>query len=216
MRELVVLFGSTGACTILGRSFVPLPEPLLGIGERIIEFFDGGGDPPFQLYVYEPTAEWEVRRELDELRLWLGAAGRTVNVAAISLADLFWAALEDAGWMESLIEAEKEADGNASGLARVYESVGEVLRDEPSLPNRVRAEVASCDERTAVFLYRAGALYPAYRTSSLLDDLRTDLRLPVTLLYPGRVVGEVGLSFMGRCEPAYGYRARIVPRGDVP
>jgi hypothetical protein len=118
--------------------------------------------------------------------------------------------------MESLIEAEKEADGNASELARVYESVGEVLRDEPSLPNRVRAEVASCDERTAVFLYRAGALYPAYRTSSLLDDLRADLRLPVTLLYPGRVVGEFGLSFMGRCEPAYGYRARIVPRGDVP
>jgi hypothetical protein len=195
---------------------VPLPEPLVGIGERIVEFFDGGGDPPFQLYVYDPTDEWEVRRELDDLRLWLGAAERAVNVAAISLANLFWAALEDAGWMESLIEAEKEADGNASELARVYESVGEVLRDEPSLPNRVRAEVASCDERTAVFLYRAGALYPAYRTSSLLDDLRADLRLPVTLLYPGRVVGEFGLSFMGRCEPAYGYRARIVPRGDVP
>jgi len=194
---------------------VPLPEPLLGIGERIVEFFDGGGDPPFQLYVYDPAAEWEVRRELDELRLWLGAADRKVNVAAISLARLFWAALEDAGWMDSLIEAETEADGDPSALADVYESVGEVLRDEPSLPDRVRAEVASCDDRTAVFLYRAGSLYPAYRTSSLLDDLRADIRLPVTLLYPGRVVGEFGLSFMGRCEPAYGYRARIVPRGDV-
>jgi len=192
-----------------------LPEPLLGIGERIVEFIDGGGDPPFQLYVYDPSAEWEVRRELDELRLWLGAADRKINVAAISLARLFWAALEDAGWMESLVEAEKEADGDASALADVYESVGEVLRDEPSLPDRVRAEVASCDDRTAVFLYRAGSLYPAYRTSSLLDDLRADIRLPVTLLYPGRVVGEFGLSFMGRCEPAYGYRARIVPRGDV-
>lgn len=192
-----------------------LPEPLLGIGERIVEFFDGGGDPPFELYVYDPAAEWEVRRELDDLRLWLGAADRKLNVAAISLARLFWAALEDAGWMESLIEAEKEAEGDPSALADVYESVGEVLRDEPSLPDRVRAEVASCDDRTAVFLYRAGSLYPAYRTSSLLDDLRADIRLPVTLLYPGRVVGEFGLSFMGRCEPAYGYRARIVPRGDV-
>ena len=192
-----------------------LPEPLLGIGERIVEFFDGGGDPPFQLYVYDPAAEWEVRRELDDLRLWLGAADRKLNVAAISLARLFWAALEDAGWMESLIEAEKEAEGDPSALADVYESVGEVLRDEPSLPDRVRAEVASCDDRTAVFLYRAGSLFPAYRTSSLLDDLRADIRLPVTLLYPGRVVGEFGLSFMGRCEPAYGYRARIVPRGDV-
>lgn len=192
-----------------------LPEPLLGIGERIVEFFDGGGDPPFQLYVYDPAAEWEVRRELDDLRLWLGAADRKLNVAAISLARLFWAALEDAGWMESLIEAEKEAEGDPSALADVYESVGEVLRDEPSLPDRVRAEVASCDDRTAVFLYRAGSLFPAYRTSTLLDDLRADIRLPVTLLYPGRVVGEFGLSFMGRCEPAYGYRARIVPRGDI-
>jgi hypothetical protein len=194
---------------------MPLREPLLGIGERVVEFFEGGGDPPFQLYVYDPVAEWDVRRELDELRLWLGAAGRKVNVAAISLARLFWAALEDAGWMDSLVQAEREAKGDPNALADVYDSVGEVLRDEPSLPDRVRTELAGCDDRTAVFLYRAGALYPAYRTSSLLDDLRADLRLPVTLLYPGRVVGEFGLSFMGRCEPAYGYRARIVPRGDV-
>lgn len=190
-----------------------LPEPLVGIGERIVEHFDGGGDPPFQLYVYDPTAEWEVRGELDELRLWLGAANRKVTVAAISLARLFWAALEEAGWLESLIAAERDADGDPAVLAEVSDSVGEVLRDEPSLPDRVRAELADVDDRTAVFLYRAGALYPAYRTSSLLDDLRTDLRLPVTLLYPGRVVGDFGLSFMRRCEPAYGYRARIVPRG---
>jgi hypothetical protein len=72
------------------------------------------------------------------------------------------------------------------------------------------------DERTAVFLYRAGALYPAYRTSTLIDDLRSRLRLPVTLLYPGVIVGDYGLKFMGRTEPAYGYRALIVPRGDHP
>ncbi|MBX7132278.1 MAG: DUF1788 domain-containing protein [Fimbriimonadaceae bacterium] len=192
---------------------MPLPESLLGIGERIVEHFEQGGDPPFQLYVYDPVAEWEVRREFAELRLWLGAADRRVNVAAVSLAKLFWAALDDAGWLESLIAAEKAAGRDTASIAEVYDAVGEVLRDEPTLPDRVRAELADVDERTAVFLYRAGALYPAYRTSSLLDDLRTDLRLPVTLLYPGRVVGDFGLSFMRRCEPAYGYRARIVPRG---
>ena len=146
--------------------------------------------------------------------LWLGAADRKVNVAAISLARLFWAAIEDAGWMESLVASERDAQDDPDALAKVYDSVGEVLRDEPSIPDRVRAEVAGCDDRTAVFLYRAGSLYPAYRTSSLLEDLREDLNLPVTLLYPGRVVSEFGLSFMGRCDPAYGYRARIVPRGD--
>jgi hypothetical protein len=48
----------------------------------------------------------------------------------------------------------------------------------------------------------------------LIDDLRSKLRLPVTLLYPGTIVGDYGLKFMGRTEPAYGYRALIVPRGD--
>jgi len=192
-----------------------LPEPLLGIGERIVQYFDGGGSPPFQLYVYDPNDEWAVRRELDDLRLWLGAAGRQVNVAAISLAKLFWAAIEDSGWMEELIQAERAAGDDQDALNEVYNSVGEVLRDGPGLPDLVRAELADCGDRTAVFLYRAGSLYPAYRTSSLLDDLRTDLALPVTLLYPGSVVGDFGLRFMGRCDPAYGYRARIVPRGDI-
>lgn len=192
-----------------------LPEPLLGIGERIVQHFDGGGSPPFQLYVYDPNDEWTVRRELDDLRLWLGAAGRQVNVAAISLAKLFWAAIEDSGWMDQLIQAERAAGDDQDALNEVYNSVGEVLRDGPGLPDLVRAELTGCDDRTAVFLYRAGSLYPAYRTSSLLDDLRTDLALPVTLLYPGSVVGDFGLRFMGRCDPAYGYRARIVPRGDT-
>jgi hypothetical protein len=192
-----------------------LPESLLGIGQRIVEYLDGGGDPPFQLYVYDPNDEWAVRRELDELRLWLGAAGRQINVAAISLARLFWAAIEDSGWMNELIQAERAAHGDQDVLNEVYNSVGEVLRDGPGLPDLVRAELADCDDRTAVFLYRAGSLYPAYRTSTLLDDLRTDLARPVTLLYPGSVVGDFGLRFMGRCDPAYGYRARIVPRGDA-
>jgi hypothetical protein len=34
------------------------------------------------------------------------------------------------------------------------------------------------------------------------------------LLYPGRVVGLYGLSFVGRCEPAHGYRATIIARED--
>ena len=69
------------------------------------------------------------------------------------------------------------------------------------------------NERSAIFLYRAGALYPAHRTSPLLDALKDKVDRPVTMLYPGRIVGDFGLSFMGQTEPAYGYRALIIPRG---
>jgi hypothetical protein len=77
----------------------------------------------------------------------------------------------------------------------------------------VRSVAERGDEREAIFLYRAGALYPAHRTSPLLDVLKDKVDRPVTMLYPGRIVGDYGLSFMGKAEPAYGYRALIVPRG---
>ena len=193
---------------------MPLRSDLRKIGERIVDFFDRGGEPPYLLYVYPPSEEWAVRQDLRELQLWLQAPAQRVRCAAISLAQLFWESLEGEGWIDQLVEAERAAGDNAA-LAEVHRSVGEILREPPTLPDRVEAALNEVeDDRTALFLYRAGALYPAYRTSTLLDDLRGRIRRPVTLLYPGRVVGDFGLRFMDRCEPTYGYRALIVPRGD--
>jgi len=194
---------------------VPLRDDLRGIGQRIVDFHDRGGEPPYLLYVYPPAQEWVVRRDLKELQLWLEAPDQSVRCAAISLADLFWQALEAEGWIDELIAQETDADGDETVLPDIFRSVSEILRLPPSLPDRVAAVVEEFgDERTSVFLYRAGALFPAYRTSTLIDDLRGRVRLPVTLLYPGSIVGDYGLKFMDRTEPAYGYRALIVPRGD--
>lgn len=190
-------------------------EDLAGIGKRIVDFHERGGEPPYVLYVYPPSEEWAVRRDLKDLQLWLEAPDQGVRCAAISLAELFWQALEAEGWIDELVRQEREASGDEAALREVYRAVGEILRLSPSLPERVIAAVEAFeDERIAVFLYRAGALYPAYRTSTLIDDLRSRVPLPVTLLYPGGIVGDYGLRFMDRTEPAYGYRALIVPRGE--
>ncbi len=191
---------------------MPLREELRGVGERIVAHFDAGGEPPFVIYQYLPDQEWAVRRDAGELRRWLEAEPRRVGCASVSLAALFWQALEESGFLDELFAQERDAAGDPDRLRDVYGAVGEILREPPTLPDRVIEAVADSDERTAVLLYRAGALYPAYRTSTLLDDLRGRLPRPVTLLYPGRLVGEYGLSFMDRTEPAYGYRALIVPR----
>lgn len=187
---------------------------LVGIGRRILDFYERGGEPPYVLYVYPPIEEWAVRRDLKALQLWLQAPDQNVRCAAISLADLFWQAVEAQGWMSELVNQEREAAGDEAALQDVYRAVGEILGLSPSLPERVITALEEFgDEPTAVFLYRAGALYPAYRTSTLIDDLRSQLSMPVTLLYPGTIVGEYGLSFMGQTEPTYGYRALIIPRG---
>jgi len=68
-------------------------------------------------------------------------------------------------------------------------------------------------EQTLVIVGRAGALYPFFRTSSLLKhiDGRTQ-NVPVVLLYPGEQRGEKGLSFMGMLDPDTDYRPRIYPK----
>lgn len=193
---------------------MPLRDELRGIGERITAFFASGGEPPFIVYQYLPTEEWQVRRDLGELRRWLEAAPQGIGCVSVSLADLFWQALEESAYLDELVAQERIANETSNGdaLREVHAAVGEILREPPTLPDRVIAQVSDYDEHTAVFLYRAGALYPSYRTSTLLDDLRGRLPRPVTLLYPGRLIGEYGLSFMDRTETAYGYRALIVPR----
>lgn len=191
-----------------------LPKSIQEVGDGIVGYFrKPGSDGPYRVYVYRPSDEYRVRRDLNDLNVWLRAQG--VNCASVSLADLFWDAVSDSGWEDALVDAERDAPNDPSALADVMDSIGEILKQEPSLTDRVVASLEGLPDKTAVFLYRAGALYPAMRTSGLLDELHGRVRFPVTLLYPGRVHGGFGLSFMDKLEPAYGYRATIIVRGET-
>lgn len=190
---------------------MPLPEPLADIAERIVTSYEGQTSPPFIVFQYDPRDEYEVRRELADLRRWLEAPARGISCLTISLADIFWETLDASGHLPALIAAEESGQHADAQLA-----VRQILAQAPTMADRLVERIgATGDGRVAVFLYRAGALYPAHRTSTLLDELRSRVDRPVTLLYPGRLVGDYGLSFMGRSEPAYGYRALIVPRGTT-
>lgn len=190
---------------------MPLSNELADIADRIVGFYDRGSSPPFIVYQYEPADEFAVRGELAELKLWL-MAKHAVECRAISLAEILWDALDEHGQLEMIIEAERAGAYDEAHLA-----VRQILASPPTLADRIVHRVVESEvPRSAVILYRAGALYPAHRTSPLLDALKDKVDRPVTLLYPGRIVGDFGLSFMGRTEPTYGYRALIVPRGGRP
>jgi len=191
----------------------PLPESIQKLGEEVVTFFanpNPGRTPPYVVYVYPPKEEFGVRRELNDLRPWLATRG--VECLAISLADLFWEAVDGSGFAEQIVAEEERTGGDPGALADIHTTIWQILSGPPSLADRVLARLKSMPDHAAVVLYRAGALFPSYRTSALLDDLRERLTIPVVLLYPGRLVGANGLSFMGRCEPAHGYRAKIIVR----
>lgn len=191
------------------RLCVPLPKSIQEIADRILAFYERPvGDGPYQVYQYLPRLEYRVRRDLADLQTFLRANG--IECVAISLADVMWQAVEDSGRLDAIVNAERDG----ARLAEVAESVGGLLKRTPTLADRIVERVDESPPRTAVFLYRAGALYPALRTSGLLDELLGRVRRPVTMLYPGRLHGSHGLSFMDVLPPHYGYRAVIVPRGD--
>lgn len=187
---------------------MPLSEPLRKVADRIIRFYEGQYTPPFLVYVYEPSKEYAVRADLVHLQCWLEADPRGIKCETVSLAEVFWETLEENGLLDMIIEAEHNGAYEEAHL-----TVRQILASPPTLADRIVGRVSN-NKRSAIFLYRTGTLYPAYRTSRLLDMLRDRLDQPVTMLYPGRVVGEYGLSFMGKTDPAYGYRGLIVSRGN--
>ena len=190
---------------------MPLPEPVANIADRIVTYYETKASPPFLIYQYEPEDEYAVRRELDDLRRWLEADPRSIECDTVSLAAVFWETLEVGGQLDEIIALEQ-----AGAYEEAHLAVRQVLSARPTLADRVVERIRSKQtERSAIFLYRAGALYPAHRTSTLLDELKARIDSPVTLLYPGRIEGDYGLRFMCKTEPTYGYRALIIPRGEM-
>jgi BREX protein BrxB len=192
---------------------MPLPDSLDKIAGEILDYFrDPATSPPYAIYVYEPDQELAVRREMQDLRAYLNAKG--ISVAAISLAELFWQAVDESSFYDSIVETEKASPNDPWALQQVDSSLQEILTEKPSLADRVITALEDKPKKCAVILYRAGALYPVFRTSALLDDIRERLKRPVVLLYPGHAVDPYGLKFMGKCEPAHGYRAKIFQRSS--
>ena len=162
-------------------------------------------DMPYAIFHYPPSVEFDLRRELSLLRTRLEQAGK--RVTTISLADCLYAALEAEGMgTETLADAEKSV-----GLEQTVETVHQVLSEYQPLDELVaqRIPVDPDPLRDIVLIVRAGALFPMYRTSSLLELLKGKVNVPAVLCYPGEIDGAAGLRFMGVLDAEHNYRPKI-------
>jgi hypothetical protein len=162
-------------------------------------------DMPYAIFRYPPEDEFAVRKEVSLLRTRLEQAGK--RVITVSLAECMAAALEAEGLgTEALAEAEKSV-----GLQKTIETVHEILSDYQPLDGLVASRIPGDADpcRDIVFITRAGALFPVYRTSSLLEQLKGQIAVPAVLFYPGVLDGAAGLRFMGILDAEHNYRPRI-------
>lgn len=162
-------------------------------------------DMPYAIFRYPPEDEFAVRKHLTLLRTRLEQSGKRITV--VSLAECMTAALDAKGLdAAALAQAEK-----AVGLATTIETVHEVLSEYEPLDELVAQRIPDDADplRDIVFIVRAGALFPVYRTSSLLEQLKGKVHVPAVLFYPGELDGAAGLRFMGVLAAEHNYRPKI-------
>jgi hypothetical protein len=162
-------------------------------------------DMPYAVFQYPPEDEFAVRQEIALLQTRLEQQGKRITI--ISLADCLKEALVAADMPpKELVEAERNV-----GLDLAVDTVHEVLSDFQPLDDLVAGRIPSDADplRDIVFIVRAGSLFPFYRTSSLLEQIKGKVHVPAVLFYPGEMDGVAGLRFMGVLDAEHNYRPKI-------
>jgi hypothetical protein len=171
-------------------------------------------DLPFAIFRYDPTDEWEVRREIKLLAKRLEGVGREVHIVPMS--ELLWTALkkvhqkDDDEGLEAVIELEKQR-----GYVEAQQQVTTYLSSKVWIPlwDLLAEGLASFSpENSVVFLTRVAAMSPGiFHISMLLDKMHGKTKVPTILFYPGSIEGTTGLRFMDlKDRDALGnYRVKI-------
>ena len=161
-------------------------------------------DMPYALFRYDPEQEYDLRRELTMLATRLTQKGK--RVTRISLAECLLEAMTSQRPLEDWYDAERNGS-----VDEVVQTITNVLEQYAPLVDLVAAKMpADPNPRTDVVLIsRTGALFPVYRTFSLLEQLKGRVVVPTVLFYPGDLDGASGLRFMGVLEAEHNYRPKI-------
>ncbi len=162
-------------------------------------------DMPYAIFHYPPKDEFKLRAETTLLKTRLEQVGKRVSI--ISLAECLAHALKaEEMTPDDIAEAERDA-----GLDAMVETIHEVLSVYQPLDRLIASRMPAEQDpkRDIVFITRAGALFPVYRISPVLDMLRGKVRVPTILFYPGDVDGASGLRFMGVLDAEHNYRSKI-------
>ena len=187
----------------LERRLVQNLESVLGLNDprqRLSAYHD----MPYALFRYDPTDEYDLRKQVTLLETRLSQKGKRVK--RISLAECLDEAMRSQRPLEEWFAAERE-----QGVATVVETVHSVLSEYSPLVDLVAKRMPEDPDplRDIVFIMRTGSMFPVYRTFSLLEQLKGRVHVPTVLFYPGDLDGAAGLRFMGVLDAEHNYRPKI-------
>ena len=161
-------------------------------------------DMPYALFRYDAEEEFDLRKQVTMLETRLTQKGKRVK--RISLAECLDEAMRSQRPLEEWFAAERE-----QGTDTIVQTVHAVLSEYAPLVELVAERMPEDADplRDIVFILRTGALFPVYRTFSLLEQLKGRVSVPTILFYPGSLDGASGLKFMGVLDAEHNYRPKI-------
>lgn len=158
---------------------------------------------PFFYFVFPPEQAIEVKRRLLPWTARLRNA--EIEVERLSLSDLMWQLIDEAGTWDEWLEAEPEAEQR-----EVNEAISSLLRTGNALVERVAAHIAAARTGSVVFLTETEMLHPFFRVRALESALHDRVRVPTVVFYPGRRSGQFGLHFLDFYPYDGNYRATLL------
>lgn len=188
----------------------PLESDLKAVPSRISVYHD----LPFAIMRYDPTDEWELRREAKLLATRLEACGKEVHI--IPMSELLWTALEmvhqkdDDEGLDAIVALERER-----GYPEAQQQLTTYLSAKVWIPlwELLADRLAAIDpNNSVVFLTRVAVMSPGiFHMSMLLDKMHGRTTVTTILFYPGSIEGTTGLRFMDlKDRDALGnYRVKI-------
>ena len=161
-------------------------------------------DMPYALFRYDAEEEFDLRKQVTMLETRLTQKGKRVK--RISLAECLDEAMRSQRPLEEWFNAERE-----QGTETIVQTVHAILSEYAPLVELVANRMPGDADplRDIVFILRTGALFPVYRTFSLLEQLKGRVNVPTILFYPGSLDGAAGLKFMGVLDAEHNYRPKI-------
>jgi Domain of unknown function (DUF1788) len=161
-------------------------------------------DMPYAIFRYDAEEEFELRKQVTLLETRLSQKGKRIK--RISLAECLDEAMRSQRPLDEWYTAERE-----QGVESLVDTVHSVLSEYAPLVNLVADRMPTDPDplRDIVFVVRTGALFPVYRTFSLLEQLKGRVHVPTLLFYPGDLDGAAGLRFMGVLDAEHNYRPKI-------
>jgi hypothetical protein len=165
-------------------------------------------DLPFAILRYDPTEEWDLRREVKLLATRLEGAGKEVH--NIPMSEFLWQAIEETEGLDEVVDLERKR-----GYLEAQDQVTTYLSDGDWRPlaSLLADRLSKLDPKKCIaFLTRVGAMAPGiYHVSKLLDQMQGKTQVTTILFYPGSIKGTTALQFMGLDdrEALGNYRVKI-------